>query len=97
MVLWKPSCFGTRLSNSRSLSLAVLGNFVMLLSPVTREELSDFLKDTVEDFVLELSFVPIFEPTFSRKKYMIGPATVGIQAQITPMSPSSPLHSAMSL
>jgi len=65
VVLWKPPCFGTRLSNSTSLSLAVLGNLVMLLSPVTREELSDFLNDVVEDFVLELNFVPIFEPTFT--------------------------------
>jgi hypothetical protein len=94
-----PPCFGKGSFNSMSLSLDVLGSLTaFLLSPVMLA--NDFfilLPVEEEDLLPELKLLSSLVPTFSRKKYRIGPAMTGTQAQMTPKSLSRPLHSAMSL
>lgn len=81
-----------------SRSLALLGNLLMLLScPDMRYAFGGLLMLVVDFVLLDLATELNLEATFSRKKYSTGPATIGIQAQQTPTSPSRPLQSAMSL
>ena len=93
-----PPYFGSGSFNSISLSLDVLGSLTaFLLSPVMLANDFFILLPVEEDLLPELKLLSSLVPTFSRKKYRIGPAMTGMQAQMTPKSLSRPLHSAMSL
>jgi hypothetical protein len=91
VVFSMPPCFGKDWTNSKSLLLSLLGNLSTFLPFATRE------RDEADDNIEEANELLIFEPTVLRKKWSVGPATTGMQAQMNPMSPSMPVHTAILL